>query len=99
MPSEAPPSRTASAPPLSDWLRGAFLVVGFAAFGWFLLTRHSGPGRFEPHRRMIREFLRVGPCARQPYFVTMVGEGRNRRIDAVRTDCTALSTREGGVRP
>lgn len=156
MPSEVPPPGTASAPPLSDWLRGALLVVGFAAFGWFLLNRYGPSGRFEPHRRLIREFLRAaqaqdsirlrtlvsgeeplrwaltagtqnpwllpdpdsalvirgasrfggaetvavwgaGLCARRPYFVTVVGEGRSRRIEAVQTDCTAPSPRDSTV--
>lgn len=134
MPSEIPPPGTGAAPPLSDWLRGALLVVGFAAFGWFLLTRDSirlrtlvsseEPLRWalsagtqnswllpDPDSALdIRGASRfggaetiavwaVGPCAHRPYFVTLVGEGRNRRIEAVRTDCTAPSPRDGAVEP
>ncbi len=29
-----------------------------------------------------------GLCAAQPYFVTLVGEGRHRRIDNVQSNCT-----------
>lgn len=29
----------------------------------------------------------AGVCSRQPFFITFVGEGRDRRIEALRTDC------------
>mgnify|MGYP001335415261 CR=1 FL=1 len=146
MSAEMPPAGAATAPPLGDWFRAAFLVVAFTALGWVLLTRYSGSSRFDPHRRILRDFFSAaaahdttrlrhlvsseqplrwalsaaardrrilpdpdgaleisgasrsagtedvvlwvgGPCAEQPYIVTLVGEGRNRRIESVRTDC------------
>ena len=59
MPIESRPSGPPSRLPVTDWLRAAFLVVGFAALGWLLLTRYSGPGRFEPDRRRARDFFRA----------------------------------------
>lgn len=148
MPADMHPSRAAASLPFGDWFRAACLVVAFTALGWFLLTRYSGSGRFDPHRRILRDFFSAaeagdttrlrslvsseqplrwaltaaaqdprilpdpdgalditgasrsagtedivlwvgGPCAEQPYLVTLVGEGRSRRIESVRTDCAA----------
>lgn len=129
-----------------DRLRVAFLALAFAALGWSLLTLYSGSTRFDPHRRLLREFFRAarardtvriralvsseeplrwalataarqppilpdpdgelsirgasrspgveeiavwarGVCSEQPLFVTLVGDGRDRRIASVQTVC------------
>ena len=128
-----------------DWVRVATLAIGFVGLGWILVTRYTGPGRLEPHLRLIRDYFRAaaahdslrlrglvssdqplrwaldpgnawllpdpdssveirssnrsgsaeevavwvrGPCTGDPYFVIVAREGRNRRIEAVRTKCT-----------
>lgn len=40
-----------------DWVRGAVLIAGFAILGSLVVTRYTGPGRFEAHRRLVRDFF------------------------------------------
>jgi hypothetical protein len=158
MSSDGSPGELSSPRTIGDWFRVVALAIGFVALGWFFLTRYSGPGRFEPHRRLVRDFFRAaqaqdtvrlrtlassaqpiqwalgtaadspwllpppdsaldiqganrsgtteevvvwvaGVCSKQPYFVLVSGNSRDRRIEAVRTDCVGPSPGTDSPRP